>query len=160
MPQSWSGDKKTSLLGVWGGLSETMEVRALTNPAASSISGLVISFSQRVVFPLLWFCASPFRIPLLSFPLPAHLPSFISVLLWLIFSKRNQNQANHLKNNFIYLFLSVLGHPCCEGFSIVAGSGAYSLAAGTCTGSIVVANGLTCSKTCGKKLTCNSTLKI
>ena len=105
MPQSWSGDKRTSLLGIWGGLRETMEVKGLTNPAASSIPGLVTSFSWRVVFPLLWFCASPFRIPLLSFPLPALLPSFISVLLWLTLFRINQDQADHFKHNFIYFCL-------------------------------------------------------
>ena len=31
--------------------------------------------------------------------------------------------------NFIYLFLAVLGLRCCEGFSVVAASGGYSLLA-------------------------------
>lgn len=130
MPQSRSGDKMTSLLGIWGGLRETMEVKGLTNPAASSIPGLVTSFSRRVVFPLLWFCASPFRIPLLSFPLPACLPSFISVLLWLTLFRINQDQADHFKHNFTCLFLSALGRPCCEGCSMVVESGGYPLVAG------------------------------
>ena len=32
-----------------------------------------------------------------------------------------------LKNMFIYLFLTVLGLPCCAGFSLVAASGGHSL---------------------------------
>ena len=32
-------------------------------------------------------------------------------------------------NLFIYLFLAVLGLRCCEGFSLVAASGGYSLLA-------------------------------
>lgn len=55
------GIKKTCLWGLWGGLSEMMEVNGLTVPAASVISGLVIKFSQSVVPSLtlaLWFLFS------------------------------------------------------------------------------------------------------
>ena len=31
------------------------------------------------------------------------------------------------KNNFIYLFLAVLGLHCCAGFSLVVATGDYSL---------------------------------
>ena len=55
------GIKKTCLWGLWGGLSEMMEVNGLKVPAASVISGLVIKFSQSVVPSLtlaLWFLFS------------------------------------------------------------------------------------------------------
>ena len=32
------------------------------------------------------------------------------------------------KNNFIYLFLAVLGLHCCVGFSLIVASGGHSLA--------------------------------
>ena len=68
-----------------------------------------------------------------------------------------------LKNNFTYLLLAVLGLCCCSGFSPVARSWGYSLAAvlGLLTelvslvehrlqsaGSVVVVHGLSCSKVC------------
>ena len=41
----------------------------------------------------------------------------------------NQNFHITLKNYLIYLFLAVLGLPCCTGFSLVAESGDYFLVA-------------------------------
>ena len=38
-------------------------------------------------------------------------------------------KALALKNNFVYLFLAVLGLCCCKGFSLVVESEGYSLAA-------------------------------
>ena len=38
-------------------------------------------------------------------------------------------KLNNFKNNFIYLFLAVLGLVCCKGFYLVAASRSYSLVA-------------------------------
>ena len=38
-------------------------------------------------------------------------------------------QSSFLKNNFIYLFLTILGFHCHAGFSVVAASGDYTLVA-------------------------------
>ena len=38
-------------------------------------------------------------------------------------------KLNDFKNNFVYLFLAVLGLVCCKGFYLVAVSRSYSLVA-------------------------------
>ena len=45
------------------------------------------------------------------------------------FNKVSHSFCKYLKNNFIYLFLAVLGLCCCIGFSLVGVSGGYSLVA-------------------------------
>ena len=36
-------------------------------------------------------------------------------------------ERGFLKNNFLYLYLAVLNLCCCVGFSLIVGSGAYSV---------------------------------
>ena len=61
---------------------------------------------------------------------------------WLLRNHRLRTQDFGLfvfLNNYIYLFLAVLGLRCCGGFSLVAASASYSLVA-VCRLLIVVAS--------------------